>query len=64
MKQPESKPVHSGKEADRKTFVPEQPRTGVHSPDTDEAAAENVQESDFGQRSYASPDFFKKKPHL
>lgn len=63
MEQHDKKPVNIDSEK-QKNGAPDQPRTGVHSPDTDDAAADNVQESAFGGRSYASPDFFKKKPHL
>lgn len=38
--------------------------TGTHSPDTKDAAENNIQESEYGTRSYAYPDFFKKKPKL
>lgn len=34
------------------------------SPDTEDAARNDIQESTYGNRSYASPDFFKKKPKL
>ena len=63
MEQQEKKPVNTDEEKNR-NIAPGQPRTGVHSPDTDDAAADNIQESAFGGRSYASPDFFKKKPHV
>lgn len=43
--------------------VPEQ-RTGINSPDTKAAAENNIQESEYGTRSYAYPDFFKKKPKV
>lgn len=39
-------------------------KTGTHSPDTEDASRTDIQESAYGSRSYASPDFFKKKPRL
>jgi hypothetical protein len=36
-----------------------QPKEGVNPPDVEEAAEEGIQESRFGERSYAAPDFDK-----
>jgi hypothetical protein len=46
-----------------KKQTPEQ-KTGMYPPDAKEAASNGIQESAFGSRSYAWPDFFKKKPKL
>ena len=37
--------------------APDQPETGTNSPDTKEATEKGVQESQYGSRSYAAPDF-------
>jgi hypothetical protein len=54
-----SKPARNREEDEKSKEISEKNKKLEDRMDADDAAAENKQESDFGERSYAAPDFAK-----
>lgn len=54
VNQQKSSPTGADKEEEKETLS-DKPKQGSNPPDAEDASAEDMQESDFGDKSYASP---------